>query len=339
MPWQWHSPLVAVLLFAAFPVVHSQLNCAQAPTPAARIVCEQLHRWDTNARSAPPVTTKLALPPSIPGMPQIAAELAPVAATPYQCMDLGCLCSYMGGNGQQGSNACSLPNGQPLNKALRKEYRMLTDAERDRYHAAVKQIKQSGEYDRLAAIHSQFATAGGAHSGPAFLPWHREYIKRYEIALRQIDPSLALPYWDSTLDGNLPNPRDSIMWTDEFMGNTDAQGNLVTGDFAGFRTLSGRANVLRHVGAQGTLFQEREIQNLLQQTQIDQVLAFTAPRQGCTAQTSFNAIEYTHGNVHIFVGGDMLDQSTSAADPIFFMHHSFVDLVWELWRQNRQVGL
>lgn len=59
----------------------------------------------------------------------------------------------------------------------------------------------------------------------------------------------------------------------------------------------------------------------------------------------------SHGNVHIYgqffrtiyysltflVGGDFLDQSTSANDPIFYIHHSFVDMIWEIWRQNAQV--
>lgn len=55
---------------------------------------------------------------------------------------------------------------------------MLSDDERNRYHSAVKAIKTSGEYDRIAAIHAQFATSGSAHSGPGFLPWHRELLKR-----------------------------------------------------------------------------------------------------------------------------------------------------------------
>lgn len=115
---------------------------------------------------------------------------------------------------------------------------MLSDDERQRFHSAVRQLKNSGEYDRLGVIHSQFASSGGAHSGPAFLPWHREYIKRYEIALRQIDPTLALPYWDSVLDNNLPNSRDSILWSDDFMGTSDTSGNVISGPFANWRTIS-----------------------------------------------------------------------------------------------------
>lgn len=39
-----------ILLFLLFVEIRGQLNCAEAPTPAAKIVCEQLHSWDKNAR-------------------------------------------------------------------------------------------------------------------------------------------------------------------------------------------------------------------------------------------------------------------------------------------------
>ncbi|KAI3413411.1 hypothetical protein GPALN_010905 [Globodera pallida] len=320
-------------------IVSSNVDpCAAATTKSQHFVCQNLFKLDKNAREQAARPQLLgAAAPSIAGVPSpdVGGESGPIfiaaasiAATPYECMDLGCLCEYVGGKRQEGSNICQLANGQPLRKALRKEYRMLTDDERARYHAALKAIKKSGEYDNFARIHSDPAIVGGAHSGPAFLPWHREYLKRMEIALRQVDPTIAIPYWDSSLEAQLPTPADSHLFTKEFMGSTDEQGNLVYGHFANWKTIEG-TNIRRRVGTDEKEkgFTENEINWFLSQVQIDQILAFSAPEPGIT-----------HGGVHTFVGGllplpngtdeadgDMADSPRAANDPIFYMLHSFVD--------------
>jgi tyrosinase len=89
-------------------------------------------------------------------------------------MDMDCLCPYIGG-----------ANCQP---AIRKEYRRLTEEELDRFHAAMNQLKQSGEFSQITNLHSQLAQSSGAHAGPAFLPWHREYIKRYAKTINKRSP-------------------------------------------------------------------------------------------------------------------------------------------------------
>lgn len=77
----------------------------------------------------------------------------------------------------------------------------------------------------------------GIHSGPAFFPWHREFFKRIELALRLHDVNLAIPYWDSTLDNYLPEPYNSSMFSYELMGLPDNDGYVRNTIFNNWSTM------------------------------------------------------------------------------------------------------
>ena len=108
---------------------------------------------------------------------------------------------------------------------------------------------------------------------------------------------------------------------------------ILSGRFVFFKT---EIYEFRRLATEGKLFSEANINNLLSQTEIQNVLAYTAPQNGCPFRPNFGALEYTHSSIHLWIGGDMKPPSTSANDPIFFLHHCFVDFVWEMWRQARQ---
>ncbi|KAJ1363116.1 hypothetical protein KIN20_022883 [Parelaphostrongylus tenuis] len=211
----------------------------------------------------------------------------------------------------------------------------MSDDELHRYFSAIQTLKQDGELDRFARTHMQAMVTGGAHSGPAFLPWHREFIKRFEFAVRQVDPTLALPYWDSTLDEALDRPIDSVLFSVETRGGADAQRFVNTGLFLQWGTSERRPSE-RELGAKGGLVKQSEIDFIMKQSEIDQVLAFSAPKKGCPYKTDYSGLEYIHGNVSFFVDGDAFDTSTLANDPLLFHHYAFIDSIWENWRQHWQ---
>lgn len=67
-------------------------------------------------------------------------------------------------------------------RAYRKEIRMMSDDERKRYFNAINRLKSDivdgkSKYDLLVIYHSP-EDSPGAHFGPAFLPFHREFLKQ-----------------------------------------------------------------------------------------------------------------------------------------------------------------
>ena len=87
----------------------------------------------------------------------------------------------------------------------RKNQSSLTAAEKAAFVAAVIALKAAPSQAGTASRYDDFvqehidSMAGAnvwAHQRPAFLPWHREYLRRYELALQEHDPNVTLPYWD-----------------------------------------------------------------------------------------------------------------------------------------------
>ncbi|HWY78197.1 MAG TPA: tyrosinase family protein, partial [Verrucomicrobiae bacterium] len=82
------------------------------------------------------------------------------------------------------------------------------------------------------------------HGSDAFLPWHREFINRYEILLREAFPKVTLFYWDWTTD-----PSTNSRFTG-LMGNFRASGGAIGAPFdvAGFSPSFTGDNVTRNTG-------------------------------------------------------------------------------------------
>ncbi len=108
---------------------------------------------------------------------------------------------------------------------VRKNQAKLSDTERAAFVNAVKALKANApappgqppqNYDDFVQQHkSAFENSETpAHNGPGFLPWHREFLLRFEIALQKINPAVSLPYWDWTVDNSKTyNRLTAIYWT------------------------------------------------------------------------------------------------------------------------------
>jgi len=203
-------------------------------------------------------------------------------------------------------------------------------------------------YDDYVWMH--MIVGNGAHKGPAFFAWHREFLKRLEQELQTAagDPNLRLPYWDwerarSSSDAGWP-------FTTGFLGEdgNDADDDKVTtGPFAfvsGDWTLNVITGNAVEPGKDNVNYLRRRMNEdpsyLPTPAQTKNALNVTPYDSSPWDNTVANNISFRkyyetviHDPVHVWVGGCMRPM-TSPNDPVFWLHHCNVDRHWAVWQQK-----
>ncbi|MFD7033913.1 tyrosinase family protein [Streptomyces sp. NPDC059917] len=224
---------------------------------------------------------------------------------------------------------------------VRKNQAKLTADEKRAFTNAVLELKRKGVYDRYVSAHNAFLMGDSdfgarvGHRSPSFLPWHRRFLLDFEAELQKVDPKVSIPYWDWTVD----RTPGSSLWAADFLGGTvrARDGQVLDGPFA----YSGgkwavtvgvdRRTYLRRVlGGSKQLPTKDEVNAVLNLAEYD-----TAPWNSTSGGFRNNLEGWRgtnlHNRVHMWVGGHMAS-AASPNDPVFWLHHAFIDMLWAEWQ-------
>jgi len=169
------------------------------------------------------------------------------------------------------------------------------------------------------------------HECPAFIPWHREMVNRFEDLLREYDPQISLHYWDWTTS---PKP----LFTQGFMGSASGDAGepwLSAGFYVPGATPFRSDNefdpdnnpfdpprtLTRDVHDSGSDL-------ITPQRNADIINAPDWP-------TFRNRLESAHNDSHSrIIRGTIGNPHTSFRDPFVFLLHSNVDRLFAMWQRQ-----
>ncbi len=142
-------------------------------------------------------------------------------------------------------------------KYVKRELRTLTNDDRHKFlHAASKIWKYTSSEGRAKygekftgidelveehALASNDIKCDQFHEGSGFFTHHFAITQTFEAALRAVDPSVTLPYWDFTIEGQQIKDADETpsyfleitpFLTDKWFGSTDENGHVQDSKFA-----------------------------------------------------------------------------------------------------------
>ncbi|MEE9123773.1 MAG: tyrosinase family protein [candidate division NC10 bacterium] len=252
---------------------------------------------------------------------------------------------------------------------IRKNAAKLPPAERERYVNALKALKGDivrtlpngtpvSRYDQFVALHlgvtarliNQESIGDGAHTTPAFLPWHRKYLLMLEDHLRAVDSGVTIPYWEWT-----DRSGTESIFQDDFLGprgsGAGAVGPVSSGHFTraeGWELIDEIHRPRVNASRRGSNLLRNTFLNfnsLPRQQRIDEILARNVYEDTALERGFRDDLEGDpHGTLHGWVGGfsaatlGTMSGMSSPNDPIFFLHHGQVDRLWAQWQDDGHAG-
>uniref|UniRef100_A0A8C5QH66 Tyrosinase n=1 Tax=Leptobrachium leishanense TaxID=445787 RepID=A0A8C5QH66_9ANUR len=208
-----------------------------------------------------------------------------------------------------------------------------------------------------------------AHDAPGFVPWHRYFLLSWEREIQKAtgDEDFTIPYWDWR------DAQQCDVCTDDLMGasHPTTPGILSpasffsswqimcsqAGEYNSLRVLCNGTDegpIIRNPGKHDrsrtpTLPTSAEVEACLE------LGLYETEPMNRTANFSFrNTLEgyanpltgvvngsrsTMHNSLHVFLNGSMSQVQGSANDPIFVLHHAFVDSIFERWIRKHQPSL
>ena len=176
----------------------------------------------------------------------------------------------------------------------------------------------------------------GIHERTHFLTWHRYFMLLYENLLRRVDCRFTIAYWDWSLVSGNPfstaNPID--LW---HSGNTGFGGNGVAPDNC-VQTGPFRESVWSLVPlppGRPPQSGPRCLRRSFNKTTPDSDVVKNVLRIDAVNFTDFELILRVclHNAVHCLIGGTMCLNDAASA-PEFFLHHGFIDKIWDDWQKK-----
>lgn len=178
-----------------------------------------------------------------------------------------------------------------------------------------------------------------------------------EADLRSIEPSAFVPYWDWTEDAKRSDPTTSPIWGADFMGGNGLKSDQLRVQDGAFAHRNGDWPVpayaeddlpgpgLKRQFAEllPTLPTEDDLNLAMREIFYDTpnydqtpfTVGFRNRLEGWITTRGDSRVKTAgsqlHNRVHLWVGGNMAPM-TSPNDPVFFLHHCFVDKIWADWQ-------